>query len=62
MRPQIPKGGFFVAKNCIDSFETLNHKLMECGAETLFLEEVNMILGCVKEFPGQGIWYGKETT
>ena len=58
MKPRIPKGGFFAAKDSNSKLDDLEHRLKESGAQTLIFHNEGLVLGAWKEFPGQGLWSG----
>ncbi len=59
MKPRIPRGGFFAAKDSNSKLDDLEHRLKESGAQTLIFHNKGLVLGAWEEFPGQGLWANK---
>ena len=59
IKPRIPKGGFFAAKEPVPILEDLEYRLKKNGATVKTFPEADIILGAWSEFKGQGLWFGE---
>lgn len=61
LKPQIPKGGFLVAKGNARKLDDLRLQLSENGAEVHFPLGSNVVLAAWREFEGQGLRSSENT-